>query len=305
MKGSRGTGFARVIVLGAGAIGSYYGSLISKEADVLLIGRKGHVEAVNERGLLVSGEVEGRFMVRASTELREIPEKSLVLLTTKAHDAEEAIRGVEGLLRPDTTILVLQNGLGNEELVRAIVGPSVMVVRGLASSGVEFREPGRIVVRFIGETVLPKIPPGERIKHLFDSCGLDTRLSERMDLEIWRKLTMNCVINPLTALFRVPNKEIATDTLKAVRRMIVEECVRVARKEGVDLEPSIEGEIARAASRYGNLSSMCQDVVRGRETEIGFLNGRVSELGREHGIPTPVNDTITALIRFTEGRSWT
>jgi len=113
---------------------------------------------------------------------------------------------------------------------------------------------------------------------------------------------MNCVINPLTAIFRVPNNEIAVESLRGVRRRIVDECVRVAREEGVVLDPALSEAVTSAAARYSNLSSMCQDIIKRRKTEIDFLNGRVAELGRRHGVDTPVNDTMTALIRFLEGR---
>jgi 2-dehydropantoate 2-reductase len=298
------SGFTKVIVLGAGAIGSYYGSMLSRKTDVLIVGRRGHVDAVNSRGLEVTGAVEGTFDLDASTELGSIPEGSLIILTTKAYDIEEAVNEFRELLRTDTAILVLQNGLGNEDLVQSLVGPGVDVVRGLASTGVEFLSPGRIEVKLVGEAVLPKTATGEKIGRLFASCGLGVRLSERMDIEIWRKLTMNCVINPLTALFRVPNTEIAVEGLREIRRGIVDECVRVAEKEGVRLEGDLEREVSRAAASYSNISSMCQDIMKGRRTEIGFLNGKVSELGRRHGVATPVNDVLTSLIRFMEGKEW-
>lgn len=105
------TDFRRVVVLGAGAMGSFYGALLSKSIDVLLIGRGEHVNAVNSRGLIVSGAIEGRFLIRASTHLTEVSKDTLILLTTKAQDSEKAIRGIRSLLNPYTVILVLQNGL--------------------------------------------------------------------------------------------------------------------------------------------------------------------------------------------------
>jgi 2-dehydropantoate 2-reductase len=305
MAKSEGAGFRQVIVLGAGAIGSYYGALLSRGATVQLIGRKDHVDAINAEGLVVSGALEGRFLIRASTRLENVPQGSLIMLTTKTHDSETAVRGVREIFKPDTTILVLQNGFGNEALVRALVDPRVEVVRGLASSGVEFLVPGKIEVKFTGQTVLLKTPTGERIKRVFDSCGLETRLAERMDVEIWRKLTLNCVINPLTALFRVPNNEIAKDSLLEVRRRIIDECVCVVKGEGVALDPSIAEEVESTLALYSNRSSMCQDIIKGKRTEIDFLNNKISELGRKHGVPTPINDTLTALIRFMEDREWT
>ena len=301
---AEGLDFTNVIVMGAGAIGSYYGSMLSRRADVLLVGRQGHVEAVNTRGLEVTGADEGTFRLDATTELSGVPEGSLIVLTTKAYDIEEAVEGFRGLLRPDTVILVLQNGLGNEGLVQSLVGPDVDVVRGLASTGVEFQSPGRIDVKLVRDTVLQRTEAGERVGRLFTSCGLGVQLSDRIDVEVWRKLVMNCVINPLTALFRVPNKEIAVEGLREVRRGIVDECVRVAKEERVLLEGDLEEQIAKAAASYSNISSMCQDVMRGRRTEIGFLNGKVCELGRRHGVATPVNDVITSLIRFMEGKEW-
>jgi 2-dehydropantoate 2-reductase len=298
------SGFTKVIILGAGAIGSYYGSMFSRKTNVLLVGRRGHVDAINSRGLEVTGAVEGTFDLDASTEFSSIPVGSLIILTTKAYDIEEAVENMRGILRPDTVILVLQNGLGNEDQVQSLVSPEVDVVRGLASTGVEFLSHGRIEVKLVRETVLPKTATGEKIGRLFDLCGLDTRFSERMDVEVWRKLTMNCVINPLTALFRVPNTEIAVESLREIRNSIVYECIRVAEREGVTLEGSLKGEISRAAASYSNLSSMCQDIMKGRRTEIGFLNGKVSELGRRHGVATPVNDILTSLIRFMEGKVW-
>ena len=296
--------YTKITVLGAGAIGSYYGSALSRKADVLLVGRQAHVDAINAHGLEVSGAVEGTFYMETSTELDDIPRGALIVLTTKAYDIKRAIGGINGLLKPGVEILVLQNGLGNEQLVRSLVGRDVEVVRGLASTGVEFLEPGKIGVKLVGETVLPDTGTGRRIGRLLDSCGLEVRLSDRMAVEIWRKLTMNCVINPLTALLRVPNNEIAIERLRGVRVGIVDECVSVAEREGVALDGDLEAEIARAAASYSNISSMLQDVTKGRRTEIDFLNGRISELGREHSIPTPYNDVLTALIKFIEGKEW-
>ncbi len=299
---SEGPDYTRIIVLGAGAIGSFYGSALSRKADVLLVGRQAHVDAINARGLLVSGAVEETSHVEATTELDDIPRGALIVLTTKAHGIERAIGGINGLLKPGVKILVLQNGLGNEELARSLVGEGVEVVRGLTSAGVEFLEPGKIDVKLLGETILPDTEAGRRIGRLLDSSGLEVRLSDRIAVEIWRKLTMNCVINPLTALLRVPNNEIAVEGLRGVREGIVEECVRVAEMERVILEGDLEAEICRASASYSNISSMLQDVTRGRKTEIDFLNGRIGKLGREHGVPTPYNDVLTALIKFTEGR---
>lgn len=295
----------QIIVLGAGAVGSFYGALLSRKFDVLLIGRKSHVNAINSRGLVVSGAMKRVFHVKASEELKIMPDNSLIILTTKAQDSVEALKPIKPLLKPSVTMLVLQNGIGNEELVRRVLSPRVEVLRGLCSSAIEFMSPGGICVKHVKETVLPKTSIGGKIKRMFDSCGLETRLSDEMNVEIWRKLTINCVINPLTAIFRLPNNEIASGSLAEVKRRIVGECIEVARREGVNLDPISVDQIDAVAASYFNLSSMCQDILKGRKTEIDFLNGRVSELGRKHLVDTPANDIIVAFIRFMEGKSWT
>ena len=270
--------------------------------DVLLIGRQRHIDAIKSRGLELTGAIDGVFDLDVSTEIRGNLGDSLIILTTKAYDIEKTINKIRGVLRSNTTILVLQNGLGNEDLVQALVGPEVDVIRGLVSTGVEFLSPGRIEVKLVRDTVLPKTAKSEKIERLLTSCGLQVRLSEQMDTEIWRKLTMNCVINPLSALFCMPSTEIAVDGLREVRKSIVDECIRVAEREGVNLDGDLEGEISRAAASYSNLSSMCQDIMKGRKTEIDFLNGKISELGRRHKVPTPVNDVFILLIQFMRAR---
>lgn len=295
--------YSNVIVLGAGAVGSYIGAQLSKHANVTLVGRRAHVDEINEKGLRVSGIVEGCFKVNAVTTLETVPSNCLLIITTKAYDLAEAVESTYRLYRGDTTILLMQNGLGNEEIVRKITGPDVEIVRALASMGVEYLTSGNIGIKFTGETILPDTITGRRIAQLFTSCGLCVNISNRMSYEVWRKLVMNCVINPLTAIFRVPNDEIIVDTLKEIRAGIVDECIRVAEKEGVVFDSDLSEVITDAAVKYTNYSSMCQDVIKGKKTEIEFLNGKISELGRKHGVATPVNDTVSAMIRFLEEKS--
>jgi len=295
-------GFNKIFVLGAGAIGSVYGALLSKKNDVTLIGDDAHVNAVNSKGLLITGDMNEVFHVKADSDIRRIPEETLVILTTKAYDSSEAIRGVKALLRKDTAILILQNGLGNEEVVSRIAENRARILRGITTMAAEFREPGKI--RFWpGETTIEWNEVAEKVAETFNENGLKTRLSHDINREIWNKLVANCVINPLTALFHVRNNEVGADSLKTVRHNIVEECVKVGKAEGIDLQAGLSEEIDREIAHYRNLSSMCQDVMKGKRTEIDFLNGKIVKLGRKHQIPTPVNETLTSLIKFLEEKN--
>ena len=291
--------FSRIFILGAGAIGSVYGALLSEKNDVVLIGNKAHVEAINAKGLSIVGDMRRTFYPKATTEIDCIPEETLVVLTTKAYDSAEAVRGIRKLLKKDTIILVLQNGLGNEEIVRRIVAGRGKVLRGVTKMAAEFSKPGSI--RFWrGETIIEFDNDSVTIANAFDGCGLKSRLSENIDRDVWSKLVVNCVVNPLTALFRVRNCEIWEDSLENVRHSVVKECVEVAEAEGIVLPRNLADKIDKRVTAYTNFSSMYQDITKGKRTEIDFLNGKITELGKRHHIQTPVNETLVSFIKFLE-----
>jgi len=294
--------FRKIIVLGAGAIGSSYGALLSRKNDVTFVGNKAHVDMVNSNGLLVEGDVKGRFSVKAVVDVREIPSGSLILLTTKAQDMVEALNEIKSLLKRDTVIFALQNGLAIKQTVQKFVGREIEVVRGLVLSAAEFLEPGRI--RFWkGPTIVERTKMGEEIATLLRKSRMEVTVTEDMEREEWNKLVVNCVINPLTAVLRVRNNEIGANSLKMIRHSVVEECVRVGEAEGVNFNSDLRTGIDRKIRGYSNLSSMCQDIMKGKKTEIEFLNGKIVELGRKYGVSTPVNATLVSLIKFMEAKT--
>jgi len=293
--------FQKIFILGAGAIGSCYGALLSRNNDVTLIGTQAHVDAVKAHGLVIKGEVEGTFPVKTETRISEVAPNSLIILTTKAQDAAEAAMKLKPLLRSDTVFLVLQNGLKIKELIQRATGSKGEVVRGLVLMAAEFLEPGKVTF-WNGPTIIEDTKTGKKIQALLEKSGLKARVTADIEKEEWNKLVVNCVINPLTAILKVRNNEIGVTSLKEIRHRIIEECSLVAEAEGIHLEHSLEAEIDRKIRGYTNYSSMYQDVAKGKKTEIGFLNGKIVELGRKHGIRTPVNETLVDLIRFMEAR---
>ncbi|MFQ6068276.1 MAG: ketopantoate reductase family protein [Candidatus Bathyarchaeia archaeon] len=291
----------KIFVLGAGAIGSIYGAFLSRKKDVTLIGSQGHVKTIQAQGLTLTGDINQNFRLKADVKIGEVPSNTLILLTTKAHDSVQAINQIKNMLKKDTVILVLQNGLGNEGLVKKLVSGKVEVLRGLTMMAAEFLEPGKIRV-WKNKTIIAKSKTAQEIASLFNDCGLETYISENMMKEIWDKLILNCVINPLTAIFHVRNHKIASETLKWIRHEIVRECLAVGKAEGINLKINLE-ELDRKILGYTNFSSMCQDIIKGKKTEIDFLNGKIVELGRKYLIPTPVNQTLTCLTKFLEEKS--
>ncbi len=291
--------FRKIFIVGAGAIGSSYGALLSRKNDVTLIGNRAHVDAINSHGLLIEGEIQGKFSVKAQVRVEEVPPNSLIILTTKAQDCVKAVTDLNPLLRKDAVLFVLQNGLKIKELIQGAVGRKVEVVRGLVLMAAEFLEPGKI--RFWnGSTIIERTKTGEKINALLKESGMKATVSDNMEREEWSKLIVNCVVNPLTAVLKVRNNEIDTASLRKVRHGLVEECVLVAKAEGIRFRPSSETEIDDKIKGYTNYSSTCQDIMKGKKTEISFLNGKIVELGKEHDIPTPINETMVGLIRFLE-----
>ena len=291
--------FNRIFVLGSGAVGSTFGALLSRREDVTLIGRKAHVDAINSNGLFLYGEFEGKYNVKADTEIREIPSNSLVVLSTKVTGSERAIEGIRHLVKKDTIMLLVQNGLGIEEIVKRIL-PDHEVIRAVATLGAEFLEPGKISNVVLIKIDLEKSRSSEKIATLLKDCGLVAEISDNINMQVWTKLTINSVLNPLTAIFQVRGNEIITDALKPVRHGIVEECLGVAEAEGIEIDPTIKEMIDEGVSSFFNYSSMCQDMIKKKETEIDFLNGKVVELGKKHNIPTPFNESMVAFIKFLE-----
>ncbi|HXX87793.1 MAG TPA: 2-dehydropantoate 2-reductase [Candidatus Acidoferrum sp.] len=291
--------FNRIFVLGAGGIGSICGALLSEKYNVTLIGNKAHMDAINANGLSIVGDVKKTFHPEVMVEIGRIPEKSLVLLTTKAYDSARAISGIRKLLKKDTIILILQNGVGNENVVKQIVPRETKVLRGITNMAAEFLKPGK--VRFWrGKTTIESGGDSAKIAGVFNESGLETKLSDNFPTDVWTKLVINCVVNPLSAILEVKNCMIFVDSLKKVRQSIVKECVDVGAAEGVILPRNLADAIDKLAASYTNISSMYQDLLKGKRTEVDFLNGKIVELGHRNHVKTPVNETIVGFIKFLE-----
>jgi len=243
--------------------------------------------------------MEGVLRIKADTQIREIPPNTLIILTTKVHDSQKALEGVVKLLRGDTTILILQNGMGNEELVKAVVGDKPHVERGVLHFGAEFLRPGEVTI-MKGWVVLGNNENGKEIAKLFNESGLTTKVVDDLKRDIWRKLITNCVINPLTAILEVRDYEVVAPALANLRHEIVSECIEVAKAEGVEFDSNLAQEVDTEISGLKNYSSMHQDLMKGKKTEIDFLNGKIVEIGRKHGIAAPINETLVSLIKFLE-----
>lgn len=291
--------FNNIIVLGAGVIGSCFGAMLSTRNKVLLIDNIEIVDKINTKGITLITDVEKKFNPTAQTNLDEIRPITLIILTTKAYQTESAIKSIKSLLLTDTIILILQNGLGNEDIVKNIIKHKAEVIRGIINSGAWEIRPGcfNLILR---ETVFEPTNTSNAISQIFNESGLPTRTSQNFIFELWQKLTLNCVLNPLTAILRVRNNQISIPILKSLRHQIIEECKKVSEAEGVKLPHNLSEIIYIAIQNYTNFSSMYHDIINGNKTEIDFLNGRIVEIGKKYNIPTPYNEVLYNIIKFME-----
>jgi 2-dehydropantoate 2-reductase len=292
-----------IIVLGAGAIGSLYGAKLSAQNDVRLIGRAEHVAAINSRGLRIEGIESHTVPIRAATAIEQIGPNALILLTTKVPASGAALTTVAPLVRDDTTILCLQNGLGSERIARAALGNRGIVLRGITQFGAIFKSPGVIQYMAGGYTLVERHPRSEGLARVLTAAGLDCRVSPNIGRDVWHKLVFNCVVNPITAMLGCEVGGIANPQLDPLKQLVIDECVAVAATQSLTFDVDFNHEITDVFKGSQNLVSMLQDLRRGHITEIDFMNGAVVRLGAEQGVPCPVNAALTAIIKAMEARS--
>lgn len=294
----------RIVVLGAGAIGSLFGGLLAKSgSDVTLVGRPPHTAAIRRKGLRVSGLTQARVRVAAET---RAPEGDLVLLTVKSYDTARALRAIR--LSREGAVLTLQNGLGNAEQVARRFG-SGRTLAGVTSCGALLTGPGHVVHTGRGPTVVGaldsrSILSPREVAQLLRRAGLPTEVSRNIRTELWRKMVVNAAINPLTALTGVQNRAVAGQPgLRRLAAAVVEEAARVARARKISLGPDPLGQVLEVARKTGaNRSSMLRDVERGRRTEIDAITGALIREAERAGVEVPVNRVLYELVRKCDGR---
>jgi 2-dehydropantoate 2-reductase len=288
-----------IVVLGAGAIGSLYGAKLAAANDVTLIGRADHVRAIEENGLRIEGIDAQTVRVRAATRVEQLKPDTLILLTTKVPATVSALESITPLVRDDTTIVALQNGLDADEIARAALRGRV-VLRGISQFGAIFERPGTIRYMVKGFTLLEDHERGPQIATVLTAAGLDCRITANIETEVWRKLVFNCVVNPITTILGAQVGQIVDPDLNRLKQLVIDECTAVAAAKGISLGMDLMAEIDDAYAGSRNIVSMQQDLLRGRSTEIDYLNGAVVELGARHRLPCPVNDGLTKIIKGME-----
>ncbi len=299
-----------IVIVGAGAMGCLFGAHLARSGNrvTLVDVDRATVRALKERGVRLhrDGGVE-EVPVGAASPDEPVAVPALVLVFVKTPHTRSALPAVRSLLGPETRVLTLQNGLGAAEVLAEAVPPGRLLV-GTTAQGATLLGPGEVRHGGRGDTVLGPYrgpdPFAAAVAGVLTGAGLPARAVDDPWPWVWRKLAVNCAINPVTALTGIRNGPVAEIPHAAALVFdVVEEVARTARACGVDLgDPRVLGEqvlgIARATAP--NRSSMGQDVDRRARTEIDYINGAVVREAGRRGVDVPVNRTLWRLIRTLE-----
>ena len=305
--------YRKIGIVGAGAMGSLYGGMLSNISgcSVFLIDPwEAHVNAIKQRGLTIERTDEPDMTctnLTAVTDAGKVGICDLAIIFVKSTLTGTAIQSNRAIFGDDTAVLTLQNGLGNIEQIESNLGGR-NIIAGTTAQGATLLEPGRIRHAGTGRTVIGELDGclSERLsalKCLFDSAGADTDLSENVIGLIWDKLLVNVGINALTAITRQKNGNLLEyEEIERVLESAVLEGVAVAHTKGIALgyEDAVAHAKAVCAATAANKSSMLQDILNKRQTEIETINGAIMKEGAALGVETPANAILYRLIKFFE-----
>ena len=313
---------SRVVVVGAGAVGCFYGGMLARHGvDVTLIARPQHVEAITARGLFMNCQTfQEHVSIRATTEMSVVAQADLALLCVKSPDTEATGQALRQVLSPHTVVLSLQNGVDNAPTLHRLLPNPVFPAVVYVATAME--GPGQLKHNGRGELVIGEMPTDgavtsaggqgaqaqallTQVASLFAAAGVPCDISAQVKADLWFKFLINCVVNAVSAIGQIEyGRMVQVPEVRKLLSQLTTEFLAVAEAEGVhfdraDVDKKFEG---LYRSMAGQRSSTAQDIARGKRTEIDHLNGLLTRLGIEHGIPTPTHQALYALVKLLEFR---
>ncbi|MFA4888989.1 MAG: 2-dehydropantoate 2-reductase [Candidatus Omnitrophota bacterium] len=300
----------KIVIVGAGAMGCLFAAYLSKSKEEawVLDKHKDRASRISESGISVEeNHSNWQAKVKATAQASEVGIADLILICVKSYHTKEAATQIKPLVGENSALLTLQNGIGNIEIIEEAFGPE-KVIGGVTNQGATLLGPGHIRHAGRGETVIGridgKIPVEIRaIREILNKAGFETRISRDIKSLLWSKLIINVGINALTAITRLHNgKLIEFEGTRKILRQAVTEAVRVAKRKRIKLDfddPLAKVEAVCEATAH-NVSSMLQDVLRKKRTEIDFINSVIVRQGQELGIPVPINSLLVDLVKTIE-----
>jgi 2-dehydropantoate 2-reductase len=299
----------RIAVIGAGGVGGGFGAALANAGgDVTFVARGAHLAAMQTEGLRVEGD-RGTTVVspcHATDDPATIGPVDIVLFCVKLWDVESAGEAIRPLLGPDTAVIPVQNGVDATERLAGVIGPAAVmggtvgISATIASPGV-IRQTGTFMTMTFGELDGRTSPRGERFLALCQKAGFQATLTDAIETAIWMKFILLTAMSGGTAITRLPIGKLRDDPeIFSMFEAIMRETEAVGRAHGVSL-PSGAADKLLAGLRGTPptmMASMAHDLLRGNRLELPWLAGKVAALGKQHGVPTPVNATIYAALKL-------
>ncbi len=305
----------KIVIVGGGAIGRLFGSFLGTgghEVNLVDIDQK-VIGAIRGEGIgLMAQDEEDRDIVisvpvTALDNGSKVQSCDLVLILVKSQATLAAARSVAHLITATCPVICIQTGLGNLEEIKTIIAENNVLVgltfmSGTALGGARVRQ-GGIGTTYIGEITGEFTPRLEKIAQLFNDCGIVTRMAHRILGRLWCKVIVYSAINPLSAILKVPNGCLTTrEESVALMKTLLDEGKRVADACSIDLvcEDLYQLLFETCQQSANNLSSMLQDILNERGTEIDAQNGAICRYAEMHGVSVPTHRTILQLIKLLE-----
>lgn len=301
----------KIAVVGPGSLGCLLAGFlkIRTKEDIWLFDKSPErARKIRAEGISIEG-ISGSFKtaINATADPDEIGECGLVIICVKSYSTEDAAKAIKDLVGGDTNILTLQNGIGNVQILNDHFG-SERVIAGITNHGSTLIAPGSVRHAGKGETTIGhaqgKITgPLKNISQLLSKAGFETKISKDIDSVIWGKLIINVGINALTAITRLNNGRLLDyEESRELLRSAVQEAVKTVKRKRVKLayDDPIQKVESVCKATSSNVSSMLQDVLNRKKTEIDFINGAIVRQGKALGIPVPVNEVLTGLVKVIE-----
>jgi 2-dehydropantoate 2-reductase len=300
--------YKRIAVMGTGAVGGYFGGMLARAGlDVTFIARPATVEAISRNGLFIdSPNFQESIRAAASSDVADVRDAELILFCVKTLVTDSVAKEIAPHVSPKAIVLSMQNGVDNAERLRAAGLNGLPAVVYVASS---VPEPGRIKHAERGDLAIgggsSDAAALARIAATFAKAGVPCKVSENIQVDLWNKFVFNCALNAMSAIARTSYGAIGHDPWGCEAMLATaRETIAVARAAGIVLpEKELCGKLVIFSKKMGDVTASTeQDVARRKHTEIDSLNGYLVRRGAELGVPTPINQMLTALLKLIEAK---
>ena len=300
-------------MLGAGAVGCYFGGMLARaNQDVTFIARLERAKALNEYGLEMDCKAfHETVKVKASADLALLRDADLVLLCVKSLDTEQTLLEIKSILPNTAVLLSLQNGVANIEIASRTIGHRIYAAVVYVAAGMigqrtmKHHGRGELLIGSLGNITADDQENLEGIRHLFEAANVPCLITSQIKRDMWLKFLVNCSFNAISGIGQIPYGEmVKSPEIVQLIKEITKEFLAVAALEDVKISllEALSANDSIATTMVTQVSSTAQDLSRGKKTEIDFLNGYIVELGRRHGIATPYNESVHALVKMLESR---